>query len=304
MKSNISRSLRSMGAGHLIRKILRRLADPGLVAKDVRRLVIDLRTDLIRLYAAYHQQRKTPGRVFRIRRRDCRMWLPISYGHTVAQRRFGTFEPWTFDTLDRIVRPGFVVVELGACYGAFTIHLSRLVGPTGRVYGFEPFPKYFEIAERNVALNGLTNVRLLNQAVAPPSMTSVDFNAESVTPYSGVVQMTGFDYPRRSKDIKSGNDHSKETVRCVSLLEFLHNAQCAMDLLVMDIEGCEIEVLKNIRSLLCGGPKRPVVFFELHPDFYPSGTEASLYRFFEECGYATERISSHLLCTPQPRPQP
>jgi len=288
-----------MGAGHLIRKIFRRLADPGLVAKDVRRLVIDLRTDLIRVYAAYHQQRKTPGRVFRVRRRDCRMWLPISYGETVAQRRFGTFEPWTFDTLDRIVRPGFVVIELGACYGAFTIHLSRLVGPTGRVYGFEPFPKYFEIAERNVALNALTNVRLLNQAVAPPSMTSVDFNAESISPYSGVQQMTGFDYSGASEGIKSRNDHSRETVRCVSLLEFLQNEQCAMDFLFMDIEGCEIEVLKNIRSLLCGEAKRPVVFFELHPDFYRSGDEAWLYKFFEECGYSTERITSHLLCTPR-----
>ena len=228
------------------------------------------------------------------------MWLPISYGETVAQRRFGTFEPWTFDTLDRIVRPGFVVIELGACYGAFTIHLSRLVGPTGRVYGFEPFPKYFKIAERNVALNALANVRLLNQAVAPPSMTSVDFNAESISPYSGVQQITGFDYPGASEGIKSGNDHSRETVRCVSLLEFLHNEQCAMDLLFMDIEGCEIEVLKNIRSLLCDGPKRPVVFFELHPYFYRSGDEASLNVFFEECDYSTERISGHLLCTPQP----
>jgi len=228
------------------------------------------------------------------------MWLPISYGETVAQRRFGTFEPWTFDTLDRIVRPGFVVIELGACYGAFTIHLSRLVGPTGRVYGFEPFPKYFKIAERNVALNALANVRLLNQAVAPPSMTSVDFNAESISPYSGVQQITGFDYPGASEGIKSGNDHSRETVRCVSLLEFWHNEQCAMDLLFMDIEGCEIEVLKNIRSLLCDGPKRPVVFFELHPYFYRSGDEASLNGFFEECDYSTERISGHLLCALKP----
>ncbi len=34
-----------------------------------------------------------------------------------------------------------------------------------------------------------------------------------------------------------------------------------MDLLFMDIEGGEIEVLKNIRSLLCSGPQRPMVFF-------------------------------------------
>ena len=299
MKSNTRRALRSMGTGDLVRKVLRRFTSPVLLARDVRRLFIDFRTDLIRLYAAYHQKRKTPGRVFRIRQRNCRMWLPISYGETVAQRRFGTFEPWTFDTLDRIVRSGFVVVELGACYGAFTIHLSRLVGPKGRVYAFEPFPKYFEIAERNVALNALGNVRLLNLAVASPSISSVDFRADSISPYSGVEQITGLDYSGRLEDTKGVSTHSIATVQCVPLLKFLSNERYTMDLLFMDIEGGEINVLKNIRSLLCGEGKRPVVFFELHPQFYRSGDETWLYEFFEECGYSTERISSHLLCTPR-----
>jgi len=288
-----------MATGNLAGKILRRFIAPGLLAKDVRRLVIDLRTDLIRLYAAYHQKRKTPGRVFRIRRRNCRMWLPISYGETVAQRRFGTYEPWTFETLDRIVRPGFIVVELGTCYGAFTIHLSRLVGPTGRVYGFEPFPKYFEIAERNVSLNALGNVRLLNQAVTSPSISSVEFSVESISPYSGVEKITGLDYSGISDTRKAASTDSTETVQCVSLLDFLSSERCSMDLLFMDIEGGEIEVLKNIRSLLCSGPQRPMVFFELHPAFYRSGDEAWLYEFFKECGYSTARITSHLLCTPR-----
>ena len=288
-----------MATGDLVGKVLRRFTAPAFLVRDVRRLVSDLRTDLIRLYANYQQKRKTPGRVFRIRRRNCRMWLPISYGETVAQRRFGTFEPWTFDVLDRIVRPGFVVVELGACYGAFTIHLSRLVGPEGRVYGFEPFPKYFEIAERNVALNTLKNVRLFNKAVTSQSMSSVDFSAESISPYSGVEQITGLDYSDVLDSSETVSPHSIETVECVPLLEFLSSEQSTMDLLFMDIEGAEIGVLKNIRSLLCSEGKRPVVFFELHPGFYRSGDETWLYDFFEECGYSTERISSHLLCTPR-----
>ena len=291
--------MRSMAAGDLARKVLRRFTSPVLLARDVRRLFIDLRTDLIRLYAAYHQKRKTPGRVFRIRQRNCRMWLPISYGETVAQRRFGTFEPWTFDALERIVRPGAVVVELGACYGAFTIFLSRLVGPEGRVYAFEPFPKYFEIVERNVALNALGNVRLLNMAVTAPSISAVDFSAESTSPYSGVEQLTGLDYSDVLDSTKNVSRQPTETVQCVPLLEFLSSERCTMDLLFMDIEGGEINVLKNIRSLLCGGAKRPVVFFELHPGFYRSDDEAWLHEFFEECGYSTERISSHLLCTPR-----
>jgi len=73
-----------MATGDLIRKILRRHTGPELLAWDVRRLVSDLRTDFIRLYAAYDQKQKKPGRVFRICRRNCLVWLPISFGETVA----------------------------------------------------------------------------------------------------------------------------------------------------------------------------------------------------------------------------
>src|SRR5205823_9634513 len=129
---------------------------------DLRALASDCRRDMIGAYAAYHARHRTPGKVYRIPGRRCRMWLPISSGEAVAQRRFGAFEPETFRTLDDIVQPGATVVEIGACYGEFTIHLSRLVTSSGRVYSFEMFPSYFEIAQRNVALNKLTNVELMN----------------------------------------------------------------------------------------------------------------------------------------------
>ena len=130
-------------------------------------------------------------------------------------------------------------------------------------------------------------------------MSSVDFSAESISPYSGVEQITGLDYSDVLDSSETVSPHSIETVQCVPLLEFLSSEQSTMDLLFMDIEGAEIGVLKNIRSLLCSEGKRPVGFFELHPGFYRSGDETWLYDFFEECGYSTERISSHLLCTPR-----
>ena len=132
-----------------------------------------------------------------------------------------------------------------------------------------------------------------------PAMSSVDFSAESISPYSGVEQITGLDYSEVLDSTKGESTYSIDTVQCVPLLEFLSSEQCTMDLLFMDIEGTEIDVLKNIRSLLCSEVKRPVVFFELHSRFYRSGDETWLYDFFEECGYSTERISSHLLCTPR-----
>ena len=39
---------------------------------------------------------------------------------------------------ERLVRPGHVVLDVGANMGAPALPLARLVGPTGRVICFEP----------------------------------------------------------------------------------------------------------------------------------------------------------------------
>ena len=302
MVSGTVKALRSMSAGDLRRKLLQRVRHPRLIAGDLRRIYVNLRADGVRLYAAYHRMRNSHGRVYSIKRRNCCMWLPISWGDTVALRRFGLFEPLIFDTLSQLVHPGFIAVELGSCYGAFTIHLSRLVGPTGRVYAFEPFPKYFVITKRNIQLNGLSNVRLVNQAVGPASVQQVEFDAEATNPYSSLHQISGLDYSMRTGTFESTAGPAV-TIPCVSLLDFLQREQCMMDLLFMDIEGCEIAVLKDIRSLLAG-QKRPVVFFELHRGFYRAGDQEWLEGFFANCGYSTEIVGNHLLCVPLDMPVP
>jgi FkbM family methyltransferase len=278
-------------------KVLRRMKHPRLLAADMERLVTELRRDGIRMYAAYHQKRQTPGRVYRIHRRHCRMWLPIAWGETVAERRFGVFEPATFDTLNRIVRPGSVVIELGACYGEFTIHFSRLVGPHGRVYSFEPLPKYFAIAERNRLLNGLTNVQLMNQAAGAAGMTELRLDPEASDPYAFLGQISGLSYPRRSSPADAAA--APASVPCVSLSSFIAEHQIAPDLIFMDIEGCEVQVIPDLEPLLRGAGKRPVVYFELHAQFYKPGDQAALEALFHDCGYVTERIANHLLCSPR-----
>jgi FkbM family methyltransferase len=46
----------------------------------------------------------------------------------------------TLRVLDRLVRPGDEVLDVGAYRGTYTVAMSRLVGPGGRVWAIEPFP--------------------------------------------------------------------------------------------------------------------------------------------------------------------
>ena len=64
------------------------------------------------------------------------------------------------------VRPGMCVFDVGANIGYYTLLAARAVGPSGRVYAFEPEPHNFELLTRNVAENRFTNVRAINAAVS------------------------------------------------------------------------------------------------------------------------------------------
>jgi FkbM family methyltransferase len=60
--------------------------------------------------------------------------------------------------LDRFVRPGATVVDVGANIGYNTLHAARLAGDLGRVVAVEPAPDNLEVLRRNVAAAGARNV--------------------------------------------------------------------------------------------------------------------------------------------------
>lgn len=58
-------------------------------------------------------------------------------------------------TLDALVDPGDVVVDVGANYGHFATAAACRVGPSGRVYAFEPNPRALARLRVNADLNRL-----------------------------------------------------------------------------------------------------------------------------------------------------
>lgn len=102
---------------------------------------------------------------------DCHVW-----GLRFAAR---TFERWLYlrlhrlgrmggderAALEKIVRPGMTVLDVGGNLGLYTVLLSRLVGPAGRVITFEPDPDLFALLQRNCAANACRNVEAHNLAL-------------------------------------------------------------------------------------------------------------------------------------------
>lgn len=67
-----------------------------------------------------------------------------------------TKEPGTLRWLATL-RDGDVFADVGANIGLYSIIAARQVGPTGRVYAFEPHPANVVSLHRNLALNGLAD---------------------------------------------------------------------------------------------------------------------------------------------------
>lgn len=79
--------------------------------------------------------------------------LDLNEGIDFAIFLLGMFERQTVNAYRRMIRPGDVVLDIGANVGAHTLHFARCVGPNGLVVAFEPTDFAFHKLLRNVSRN-------------------------------------------------------------------------------------------------------------------------------------------------------
>jgi FkbM family methyltransferase len=190
-------------------------------------------------------------------RRECRVW---------DQRVVSaTFDRWLYlrlhkigymggaerTALQRYVQPGMTVVDVGSNLGLYTILLSRLVGPTGRVLAFEPDPDLFSLLERNCALNDCSNVTAYHLALGS-KREHLLLHTTSLNSGDSHLGDGGSRIFRRSAQIEVG-----------PLDEIIPGLR--PDLVKIDVQGWELEVLKGMRALLADSP-RTDLYFEFWPD--------------------------------------
>lgn len=71
-----------------------------------------------------------------------------------------------FAALDKILRPGDVLIDVGANSGIYTLKGARIVGNDGAVLSLEPNPDLLKVLKHNTGRNHLSNVRLRGLAAA------------------------------------------------------------------------------------------------------------------------------------------
>jgi FkbM family methyltransferase len=84
---------------------------------------------------------------------------------------FGIWEPPLTSFIAERLQPGDVFIDVGANVGYFTLQAAKLVGESGAVVAIEASPRIFAALKSNVSLNGASNVRCVNMAVADRDAT-------------------------------------------------------------------------------------------------------------------------------------
>lgn len=78
----------------------------------------------------------------------------------------GSYEPYMQEAFRKLVKPGFTVYDIGANVGFHTLLLSHLVGPKGQVIAFEPNPRNRVSIQRQIEVNEVKNIRVMDCALA------------------------------------------------------------------------------------------------------------------------------------------
>jgi FkbM family methyltransferase len=107
--------------------------------------------------------------------------LPEHTLHNLKKRYYAylfTHSPQAWQEEDslvvkHLVMPGERVVDIGASIGEYTKLLSGLVGPSGKVYSFEPNPPIYEYLSHNIKKLALSNVELFDVALSDTRRSDV-----------------------------------------------------------------------------------------------------------------------------------
>ena len=181
----------------------------------------------------------------------------------MIQRVQGIREPQTVEILRSAVKPGMRVIELGACFGYFTMILSRLVGGWGRILAVEPLRAYVKVIRRNLRLNQAKNVKMLNIVI--------------------------------NNDPKYRGIYNPDGVPVKTITEVIEEEAFHPDVIFMDIEGSEAHVIKDLVGSGYLESRRPTIIWEAHSELYAgSGFWWDFNDLLMRYGYKTRHQGRHM----------
>ncbi len=131
-------------------------------------------------------------------------------------------------------KPGDVIIDAGAYWGDTTLPFALMVGSKGKVIALEPVAPTHNLLKKNVTLNGLDNVVVLEEAL---------FNTTGLQNFKLTDDWYLADEGEQSERIYQ--------LRTTTVDDIVNRLQLSkVDFIKMDIEGSEIEAIEGARETI------------------------------------------------------
>lgn len=144
--------------------------------------------------------------------------------------KYGEFSESEVQVFRDCIKPGHVVLDIGANIGCHTVAFSRIVGPTGLVFAYEPERTNFTTLCGNISINNIKNVYCHQQAVSDESgsIAVPELDAERTFNYGG---------------LSLDHDYSKSIHYPVPKIKIDNTVFNRLNFIKIDVEGMEKNVL-------------------------------------------------------------
>jgi FkbM family methyltransferase len=176
---------------------------------------------------------------------------------------YGEFSEDEVDVFDQFLRPGMLVLDIGANIGAHTLFFAKKVAPGGAVMAFEPQRVVFQTLCANMALNSVDNVLCRQLALG-------EIDGNILVPKLDSARTSNFG------GLALGVHKQGEPVQ-LTRIDALELPACHM--MKIDVEGMERNVLEGARETIA--KYRPLLYVE--NDRRDRSDE--LIRFIDSLGY-------------------
>jgi len=166
--------------------------------------------------------------------------ITVNESETIGRSisHFGVYDLVLTECLWRLAGPGQVALDIGANIGYFSLLLAKKMGPSGKIYSFEPHPSIFNKLSNN--LKDFSSCHLKNEALSDKKGEMKLFVPKDFSGNEGTATF-------ERNQLKNGSV-SEIPVNVEVLDEVIGDNK--IDLIKIDVEGHEASVFKGAERVL------------------------------------------------------
>lgn len=206
--------------------------------------------------------------------RDINVVVPDSLdliSHYVLREQCDWFED-EIKFVRLLLESGQKCIDIGANYGLFSLSMAQSVGPTGKVWSFEPATTTAAFLAESININGYTHVTL---------------DRRGVSDREGAARLSLNKNSELNEIVREENSTAPcETISLVSLdVARNEHAWDDIDFIKIDAEGEEAAIIRGGRTFF--QDQSPLIQYEVKAG---ADVHLELVNLFHEIGYASYRL--------------